>query len=165
MAYRFDWIDEIVVALKAKLVADLPALLAEIEADRNGVTLAAPSAENIWTADKTVPSAFPSIEIWGPDSVRQNEDTRVLHYRHRLAMVLTITGTEEVVIDQQLRLTLLGMLMAVDGMMCGPQSQGQVIAGTVNYTTVQGTGEAGQPWVRSGAVEVSVDTLTDTGRW
>jgi hypothetical protein len=159
---RFDWSDEIIEQVKAILVRDLPAMLALIQADRaDDLELDAPAPDNIWTADKVVPPSFPSIEIWGPDSARIHPD--ILHFQHRMAAVLTVVGSDEEVIDKQLRRTLLGILLVLDNQPLAADGVAAVIrCGIVNYTTV-GTRQqdAGAPWVRSGSVEFVADTIND----
>jgi hypothetical protein len=144
----------IVAILRAGIADKLQAL--EIERGEPGVPLEVPDPADIFASDKVEVHTVPAIEVWCNDSARNEANQSALEYRHRCVVSITVAGTDEEVLDKQVKRSLLAILMLLDGQRV---ADCELICGGFTYLLAEGDEE--RPFARSGAMEVTATTLTD----
>jgi uncharacterized membrane-anchored protein len=152
------WIDQLQQAIADVLDAELPAKLLAIEAAYDdGIALERPA--EIWPCDKAQVNAMPAVEVWCPDSTRTSPDETALDYNHRLTIVWTITGSDEVEIDKRIKRYILATIQVLDGRTFDADDRATpLVAGTCTYLVVDAT-ENESVWLRVGAVEFNGGTF------
>jgi 4-hydroxy-3-methylbut-2-enyl diphosphate reductase IspH len=155
--------------LKAFLVAQLPAKLAEADAadpvvvvDAEGVshTVATPSPYEVHTTDKADLGGDPSLELIATDSTRAVDSVAKV-YRHRIVVGITAGGDDEEVVTAQVEQYMWAIRMLLSDELLTPvDGAGPVDTGNEQYTPLQQRPVGVElPFVKGAFMEVFVKTL------
>lgn len=153
----WPWVDTVVDELIALLAAEYPAKLAEVAAARGLDTIEPPV--DYWPCDLAIPPAYPAVEIYSPDTTLPDPESSSLQYTHRLTVVVSVVGTDEVEIMRRSRLMMLALVLVLFDRVL-TDSEVRIHLGTVNFALVDGSGDQDDPWYRASSLDLTVTTFT-----